>query len=397
MCPTYRATGEDLMATRGRANVIRAVLDGRLGVREALLESPELDEALGNCLSCKACTSECPSNVNMTLLKAELLYARWRRHGTPLSARLVSRVDLLGVAASMAPRLANASLQWGWLRLLLERHAGLSQRRPLPPYADERFDHWFRRRMRAGKAPKAGTALRGKVFLWDDCFVRHNEPEIGIAAVRVLEAAGYEVALIENRACCGRPAFSMGCLDVAERFGRKNAALLAGADTPIVFLEPSCYSMFKEDYRELKVPGAEALAQRAHLFEHFVESLLDAEPDALSFQQSRSATAIHAHCHTKALSDPVRLSKLAARIPGNEVALLNTGCCGMAGAFGAMEKKYDLSVAVGKELADLIAALKPGTRLVASGTSCRHQIEHLTQAEPLHMAELLAEAIAKEV
>lgn len=424
MCPTYRATGEDLMATRGRANIIRAVLDGRLGIREALLESPELDQALSNCLACKACTTECPSNVNMTLLKAELLYARWRRHGTPLYARVVSRVDLLGALASMAPKLANASFEWKWLRALLERHLGISRRRPLPPYAEERFDHWFRRRARrrarGGNPPHPtplprgegakpphpnplpkgegipggeGAGRRGKVLLWDDCFVRHNEPEIGIAAVRVLEAAGYEVALLENHACCGRPAFSMGCLDVAARFGRKNAALLAGSDTPILFLEPSCYSMFKEDYRELKVPGADDLAARSYLFEHFIEDLLAAEPDALPFRPAQHGTAIHAHCHTKALSDPTRLSKLAARIPGNTVELLNTGCCGMAGAFGSMEKKYDLSVAIGKELADLVEALAPGTRLVASGTSCRHQIEHLTDVEPLHMAELLARSL----
>ena len=394
MCPTYRVTGDDLMSTRGRANTIRAVIEGRLGARETLLESPELEAALSNCLACKACTSECPSNVNMTLLKAELLHARWQRHGVPLHVRVLSRVDLLGVLASMAPSLANASLGWPWLRRLLERHLGLSRKRPLPPYAEERFDHWFRRRIRAGHAPSPSRATRGRVFLWDDCFVRHNEPEIGKAGLRVLEAAGYEVALLEHRACCGRPAFSMGRLDVAADFGRMNAARLAESDAPIVFLEPSCYAMFKEDYIELKVGGADALAARSHLFEHFVGDLLDTEPDALALRSAEHGTAIHAHCHTKALSDPARLSTLAGRIPDNEVTLLDTGCCGMAGAFGAMEDKYELSVAVGAELADLVDALAPGTRLVASGTSCRHQIEHLTDAKPLHMAELLAEALA---
>lgn len=383
MCPTYVATGEDLMATRGRANVIRAVLEGRVDVNVDPLASPALHAALSNCLSCKACTTECPSNVNMALLKAELLHAGHRAHGTPLAARMVSRVDLLGVLGSLMPRVANAFIAAYPARVLMETLFGFSRERPLPPYALERFDRWFRTHTQP--APTRGT-----VTLWDDCFVRHNEPNIGQAAVRVLEAAGFAVRVVDQRACCGRPAFSTGCLDTAAAMGRANLARLAGSEGPILFLEPSCYSMFREDYIELGLEGAHEVSKRAVLFENFVDDLLARDPDALKLTGG-GASAIHAHCHTKALVGAAPLARLAARVPGASPKLLNTGCCGMAGAFGSMKEKYDLSVKVGAPLKTQVEALAPDTPVLASGTSCRHQIAHLTGRHPLHMAEYLAQ------
>ncbi len=388
MCPTFIATGEEIMSTRGRANTIRAVLEQRIdrGVHPIL--TPELDEAIRYCLSCKACASECPSNVNMALLKAELSYARMLTQGVPLGTRVISRVDILGSLASRMPRLANAGLQWRWMRVLMEKTLGVSRRRPLPPYALQRFDDWFKRR----KSQRPGTPA-GRVILWDDCFVRHNEPHIGKAAVQVLEACGYEVVLPEGRACCGRPAFSMGRLDVAASMGKTNLALLKDGAEPILFLEPSCYSMFKEDYRELKLAGAEALSERVFLFEQFMEKVLEERPDALTFADQPQRTAIHAHCHAKALTDTKIMPRLASRIPNNEVTMLDTGCCGMAGAFGAMEDKYDLSLAVAKDFIEKIEALGPDIQFVASGTSCRHQVLHLSTVTPIHMAELLAQSL----
>jgi FAD/FMN-containing dehydrogenase/Fe-S oxidoreductase len=388
MCPTFLATGEDVMATRGRANTIRAVLEGRLDGDNDPLLSESLETALSNCLSCKACTTECPSNVNMALLKAELLYARHRKFGVPLSARMISRVDILGVLASLAPRLTNASLQWTWLRKLLNRFAGFAMERPLPPYALERFDNWFHRRT----APTF-PGERGTVYLWDDCFVRHNEPNIGQAAVKVLEAAGYTVDLLAERACCGRPAFSTGRLDVAQAFGEKNMALLSSSAAPIIFLEPSCYAMFAEDYAELGITGAEAVAERSILFEDFVAELLDREPDAFTFSDAPMKTAIHGHCHAKSLSGTKAMVRTAQALPNNEVQMLDTGCCGMAGAFGSMASKYELSRQVAAPLLEQVGALETETSLVASGTSCRHQLTHLGGVAPQHMAELLADRI----
>lgn len=390
MCPTFAVTGDELLSTRGRANVIRAALEGRLGGGDAL-GSMELERALGSCLGCKACTAECPSNVNLALLKAELLHARAVRDGLTWQQRLLSAVDGLGRLGCLAPDLANEALRWPWFRGALERILGLSARRPLPGYADERFDHWFHQR----PSPAAGAAPRGPVLLWDDTFVRYHEPHIGRAAVAVLEAAGFEVRLLQGRACCGRPAFSQGNLDEAARLGRRNLELLGHmpAEVPVLFLEPSCYSMFAEDYRELGLPGATAGAARARLFEEFIEELLAREPGALEFRPGTGRVAIHAHCHAKALLNPAILARLARRLPGREGVLLDTGCCGMAGAFGALADKYDLSLQVAAPLVETLRAQPPGTTLVASGTSCRHQIQHLTGIQPRHAAEVLAEAL----
>jgi FAD/FMN-containing dehydrogenase/Fe-S oxidoreductase len=391
MCPTFIATGDELMSTRGRANLIRAVLDGRGSRREDVLLAGELDDALSNCLSCKACLSECPSNVNLALLKAELTHARHERHGLPWPARVVSRVDLLGRLGCLAPGLANAVLAAGWFRQLLEKLLGFSAQRPLPRYTPERFDRWFHRR----RASPPGA--RGRVILWDDTFVRYHEPHIARAAVAVLEAAGFQVALLKNRRCCGRPAFSQGNLREAARLGRHNLDLLR-AETdgaPVLFLEASCWSMFAQDYRELQLAGAEEMARRCHLFERFIADLLAREPAALRFQSSPGPVAIHAHCHAKALASTGFMRSLAERLPGCQSTLLESGCCGMAGAFGAMKSKYELSRQLGEALAAVIRAQPAGTVVVASGTSCRQQITHLTTAQPKHLAELLAEALGR--
>ncbi len=389
MCPTFLATGEEVMSTRGRANVIRAVLERRGAPGADPLRSAELEAALSNCLSCKACTTECPSNVNLALLKAELLHGRHQRDGLPLRERLLSSLDGLGRLGCLAPGLANAALQWSWLRRALSRHLGLTARRPLPPYAATRFDRWFARRAVSGQRP------RGRLLLWDDTFVRYHEPHIGQAAVAVLEAAGFEVALLRGRHCCGRPAFSQGNLDEASRAGRHNLALLASADrrAPILFLEPSCYSMFAEDYRELRLPEADSVARRCFLFETFVDDLLQREPAALRFHRRSGHVVVHAHCHAKSLLNTTFMARLAQRVPGLSAAMLDTGCCGMAGAFGALESKYDLSRKIAEPLVAMIQQQAEGTIVVASGTSCRHQIEHLTPARPRHMAELLAEGL----
>ncbi len=388
MCPTFLATGEEYMSTRGRANAIRTALELRVEGGDPL-RAQELEEALSNCLSCKACTTECPSNVNLALLKAELMHARYRRDGLPLRVRILSNIDWLGRLGCLFPSLANAMLEFGPLRAVMEKSLGISSRRSLPHYGSKRFDKWFSSRDRRDNT-------RGHVILWDDTFVRYHEPQIGIAAVKVLEALGFEVVLPEGRQCCGRPAFSQGNLASAAELGRHNLALLASLHdsmTPILFLEPSCYSMFVEDYRELKLPETETVAARSFLFEKFIDDLLEQEPDALTFEGAAAPVAIHAHCHAKSLLHPAFMVRLAERLPGRKATLLETGCCGMAGAFGMLEEKYEFSLQVAAPLVERVKNQPPGTIVVASGTSCRHQIDDLTPVHPKHMAELLAEAI----
>jgi FAD/FMN-containing dehydrogenase/Fe-S oxidoreductase len=416
MCPTFLATGEEVMSTRGRANIIRKILQWRENGNDPL-ESEELDAALSNCLSCKGCTPECPSNVNLALLKAELLYAAIRKHGLGLRERILSRPDLLGRIGCAFPRMANAALEFTPLRTLMEKTIGLSAKRSLPKYAGERFDRWFARRSsRPGQsevegfrgsyleasAPGSLDSARDDVILWDDTFVRYNEPHIGIAAVNVLEALGLHVSLARGRKCCGRPAFSQGNLDAAAKFGEHNINLLSSiqnaspgrnSNTPIIFLEPSCYSMFAEDYRELKIPGVESIAQRSFLFEKFVNDILEREPERARFQDRDESVVIHAHCHAKSILDPEFMARLVEKLPGREAKMLETGCCGMAGAFGMMEAKRELSLQVAAPMLQKIRAEGPNVTVIASGTSCRHQISELSEARPMHMAELLAAAL----
>jgi Fe-S oxidoreductase len=385
------------------------------------LKSTELDAALSNCLSCKGCTPECPSNVNLALLKAQMLHARWRRDGLPLRERILSNVDLLGKLGCLKPRLTNRLVGFKAARIAMEKTIGISARRSLPHYATERFDKWFSRRVDAtprrvfekqsGEAPLL-QKKRGEVILWDDTFVRYHEPHVGIAAVKVLEALGFEVSLVKNRRCCGRPAFSQGNIDAAAKLAKHNIALLNASTShaspltshesapPILFLEPSCWSMFVEDYRELKIENAENIARRCFLFEKFLADLLAKEPAALRFKARTANVLIHPHCHAKSILNPAFMATLAERLPGRKAIVLDTACCGMAGAFGALAEKYDLSLQVAQRLLEQIdnqsrtlSGSAANTEIVASGTSCRHQITDLTNLRPKHIAQLLAEAL----
>ena len=388
MCPTYIATGEEIMSPRGRANTVRAVLEQRGLENVDPLKSDELEAALSNCLSCRACTNECPSNVNMSLLKAELQHARIKRRGLTWAERMFSSVDRIGRIGCMLPPLTNQLLDSSIVRFFASRFLGITSRRKLPHFAWQRFDKWFAKRPHA-------VGSRGRVVLWDDTFVRYYEPKIGASAVAVLEAAGFQVELARGRKCCGRPAFSQGNLDEAARLGRHNLALLTqDVDAaPIIFLEPSCYSMFMEDYRELGLPNADEISRRCFLFQEFVESLLEREPAALKFNSRTEKIIVHVHCHAKALSHGENLHRLAGRLPERTVEFLDTGCCGMAGSFGMLESKYDLSVKVAEPLIQIVRHQPFGTTFVTSGASCRNQVSHLTPVKARHVAEVLADAL----
>src|SRR6185312_4351850 len=346
MCPTYIATGEEIMSTRGRANAIRAVLESRGLENGDPLKSVELEAALSNCLSCRACTVECPSNVNMALLKAELQHGRIQRHGLTWADRAFTSVDRIGKLGCRFAPIANQFLNSSIVRFFASRFLGITSRRKLPQFAWQRFDRWFAKRR------NDYTPSRGRVVLWDDTFVRYYEPKIGASAVAVLEAAGFQVELPHGRKCCGRPAFSVGNLGEAARLGAHNLALLSqDVDAaPIIFLEPSCFSMFMEDYRELKLPNADEIAGRCFLFQEFIEALLDREPTAIKFNSRAEKIIGHVHCHAKALGVAGSTYRLAERLPQRTVEYLDSGCCGMAGSFVMMESKYDLSVKVAEPL-----------------------------------------------
>ena len=389
MCPTFVATGEELDTTRGRANTIRWVLDG--GGSGAGLLSDDLSLALSRCLSCKACRTECPSNVDMAALKAELTHARHGIEGIPARDRLIAAADTLGRLGCTFPAIANSVAGSPAVRNLLDRVIGIHRERPLPGWTAERFDRWFSGRR------ASGPGTRGPVILWDDTWVRYHEPHIGRAAVAVLEAVGFDVSLAVGRQCCGRPAVSRGLLDEAQRLGRHNVDLLrrTADGAPIVFLEPSCFSMFVDEYRQFGLVGAEEVAGRCRLFEELILDVVQSEPGALLLDPDELVVGIHGHCHAKALGDAALLPRLASRIPGVDARLLATGCCGMAGAFGMLRETADLSREVAEPLVRAVESLPDGAVVVATGTSCRHQIADLTRFAPVHMAELLADHLVE--
>jgi FAD/FMN-containing dehydrogenase/Fe-S oxidoreductase len=390
MCPTFTATGDEALSTRGRANIIRAALEGRFSGGSPVA-TVELAEVLDTCLACKACVTECPSNVDMTLLKAELRHARHRENGIPLTDRVIAAADLLGRFGTALPSVANAFLGWRGLRRIAERALGLDAGAPIPQFSHERFDRWFRRR------DAAISPRRGRVILWDDTWVRYHEPGVGRAAVAVLEAAGFEVILATGRVCCGRPAASRGLLDKVRRLGEHNLRLLAATREPIVFLEPSCWSMFFDEYRQLGIPRAHEVAERCVLFEDFVLEVLSDDPEALPFESRAGEVAVHGHCHAKALADAGRVIELIDRVPGASARWLETGCCGMAGAFGMLKAHRELSHQVAAPLVKAVDGLARDTTLVAAGASCRHQITDLTDAHPVHLAEFLASCLRDPV
>jgi len=384
MCPTFIATGEEAHSTRGRANTIRAALEGRFGTD--FLASPELAEVLASCLSCKACRTECPSNVDLAALKAELLATRHVERGVPLFDRLVASSDLLGRLGTAVPRIANHVLGLGFVRNIMERALGVAADAPLPPFTRRRFDRWFQLR------PSPTPGSRGRVILWDDTWTRYHEARVGRAALRVLEAAGFEVQLLMDRKCCGRPAASRGLLAELRRLGEHNLSLLIGREEPIVFLEPSCYSVFVDEYRQLGLHGADEVARRCVLVEDFLLNhgeLLDEMP----WSRKELTVAVHDHCHTKALAESASAAALLGHIPGIVALPLETGCCGMAGAFGMLAANRELSRAVAYPLVQAIRALPPGTSVVAAGTSCRHQIHALAGVDALHLIEVISAAL----
>ena len=408
MCPSYIATRDEKDTTRGRANALRNVLAGRIPREE--LFSPEMYDVMDLCIGCKACKSECPSAVDMARIKAEYLVHYYGHNGLPLFNRLMGLLPTLNGLLFRYGRplipLVNWSLKAAPVKALLAR-IGIDPRRNLPAYARETFSAWFARRA-AGGQQRAQTAEHPKrVILFHDTWAEYNQPEIGQAAVQVLEAAGYGVKLAAGRACCGRPLITGGQADKVRAWVDHNVALLAPSarqGLPIVGLEPSCILTLRDEYLELASDreAAQALAESAYTFEEFIvrETAAGEKKDGNShpsfpavWRADPGTAYLHGHCHQKALIGN-EASLAALRAAGYAVQLIDSGCCGMAGDFGYGLDHYEVSRAIGEDrLFPAARALPADALLVASGTSCREQIEHFTERAPLHMAQALAAAL----
>jgi FAD/FMN-containing dehydrogenase/Fe-S oxidoreductase len=386
MCPSYMATRDEEHSTRGRANALRAVLSGKLPPAE--FTGRRLYEVMDLCLECKGCKAECPSNVDMAKLKYEFLHHYHRANGLPLRNRLFGHIARLNALGRPVAPLVNRLSALGPARWLLEKIAGIDRRRPLPRLASQTFTEWFARH------PTPPSAPRGEVVLFDDTFVRYNVPEIGQAAVQLLEAAGYRVRLVERK-CCGRPLISKGMLDTARAHCAWNVEKLAPwveRGAAVVGLEPSCLLTLRDESVDLLRSGpARAVAKASFLLEEFLVRERD-RGLALDFHGGGRAL-LHGHCHQKALVGTAP-TVAALRWAGYAVTEVDSGCCGMAGAFGFEREHYDLSVRLGnRRLAPAVKSAGPETEVVAPGMSCRQQIEHLTGRRAKHPAELLWQAL----
>jgi Fe-S oxidoreductase len=381
MCPSYRATRDEVHLTRGRANTLRLALSGQLG------PDPEaqVKEALDLCVSCKGCKRECPTGVDMARMKIEFKAHYRARHGITLRERAIAYLPRYAAQAAGSARLANLATGW------LARFAGFTDQRPLPAWRDDYFADrpW----------PKSGER---EVVLLVDTFNRYFEPENARAAIRVLQAAGYRVHVAQPQRggrplCCGRTFLSAGLVDEARTEAKRVLAALSPwveRGIPVLGLEPSCLLTLRDEFGVL-LPGTEALAKSAFLLEEFLAGEAEAGRLKLNLKPIAPAALLHGHCHQKAFGAMGAVESVLRLIPGLKVETVESSCCGMAGSFGYEAEHYEVSMKMGE--AGLLPAVRKAlsdTLIVADGTSCRHQIEHGAKRQAMHVVRALEQALA---
>ena len=389
MCPSYMVTKEEEHSTRGRANLLRAVLSGTLPYDT--LTSHRLYEALDLCLECKGCKGECPSAVDMAKLKYEFLHHYNKANGLPLRARIFAHISILNRLGCRFAPLSNWGAKLPGMRALLQRTLGIHANRPLPSFARHTLPTWFK-----GHLP-IGTGEKGSVVLFNDTFMNYNIPQVGIATVEVLERAGYRVILANGR-CCGRPMISKGLLEEVKANAHHNVAMLAPyvrQGVPIVGCEPSCLLTLRDEYPDLLGDQAsKEVAANSYLIDEFLDQLRERGELALEFSNLPKKVLFHGHCHQKALIGTAASLRTLRLPPNYQVEEVNSGCCGMAGAFGFEKEHYDISMAIGRQV--LFPAVESKERdweVAVAGISCRQQVEHGTGRRARHLIEVLRDAV----
>jgi len=386
MCPSFKATRDEEHSTRGRANALRMAMSNQLD--DQGLASPRLHEALDLCLSCKACKSECPSNVDMAKMKSDVLQLYYDKHGAKLRDKMIrdsgkAARRFSGVLAGLMNTIQHTSL----FRSALDSISGFDKRRTLPDYAPEPFYKWFAKH--GSSQPKRDK----QVVLFADTYLNFHEPNIGISAFELLTSCGYEV-ILANVGCCQRPKISHGFLRDAKKEGQKTLDQLKvylSKGLNVVVCEPSCASALNEDLPDL-ITSSELAAQlkgQVMMIDVFLNREMEAGKLTMKLQSVGGDIVIHGHCHQKALYGTAAMKK-TIHTNGNTISEIPSGCCGMAGSFGYEREHYDLSEKIGESiLFPKVRALKAGTTLVANGFSCRHQIEHFTGVKPKHWVEVV--------
>lgn len=383
MCPSFQAYGDEFHTTRARAQSFRAILNGRLP--EEAMSGQGLYHILEYCLECKGCKTQCPSQVDMAKMKSEFLYHYQQKHGVTLRTRLFAQMGRLYSAmspfASFFNAFSNRSPSY-WLLSAL----GIAPERPLPKLAKQRFSSWWKSHQ------VEQTAFSRTVVLFNDTYTEFLHPEIGQAAVQVLNALGYGV-MIPPWTCCGRPLISKGLLEQARSQGQKLVDLLlpfARQKLPIIGLEPSCLSALQDDYRDLvnRNQAEEVRSYCSSLEEFLAGQSLPVTND----MPIRVYT--HTHCHQKALVGSTATSAVLAALPGIKASEIDAGCCGLAGSFGYEKEHYAMSMQIGEhKLFPAVRQANPNACIVACGFSCRSQIKQGTGRAAIHLAQLIAQRL----
>lgn len=393
MCPSYRVTRNEVDVTRGRANTLRLALSGQLG--PDAMGSDEMQETMKLCVSCKACKRECPTGVDMAKMKIEVQAARARLQGYSLHDRLVAHLPRYAPVASKLRWLINLRNSLPWLAQVSESVTGFAAHRSLPLWVKTPFKH------------TTSSIGSGKdVVLLADTFNTWFEPDNLRAAKRVLEAAGYRINIAQlpgqRKLCCGRTYLATGMIAQAKREAQRTVEALlpwAKQGIPIVGLEPSCLLTLRDEYAVL-IPGKDTDTVAAHSF--MIEELLVQDQQAGKLNWTLNAPVskvlVHGHCHQKALGVFSDVQQALALIPNLEIEVIESSCCGMAGAFGYGHETADVSIRMAE--LDLLPAVRRAdaqTLIVADGTSCRHQIADASERQAIHVVAVLAMALNKNV
>ena len=397
MCPSYMATLEEEHSTRGRAHMLFEMLQGE--VIEEGWKNEEVKKSLDLCLACKACKSECPANVDLATYKAEFLSHYYEGRFRPLNAYAFGMIDRWARLATIAPRIANGLSSAPGVNQLLRKALGLAKQREIPQFAVKSFQHWAKTR---GVPDCDGQEITGTdvsanngrgVILWADTFNNYFRPGTSQAALEVLTAAGFHVRVPQKHFCCGRPLYDFGMLNRAKKYLQRILHLLGpqiDAGLPIVVLEPSCASVFRDELANLFPNDARAdrLRRQTFLLSEFLAKAPGYEPPRLS-----QKVLLHGHCHHKSLMK-MNDEEALLRKMGVELTSLDSGCCGMAGPFGFEKDKYAVSQAVGERiLLPAVRKAEQNTFVLTDGFSCREQIFQATGRQPVHLAELLQIAL----
>jgi FAD/FMN-containing dehydrogenase/Fe-S oxidoreductase len=416
MCPSYVATRDEEHSTRGRANLLRAALSGKLP--EGTMTSKRLWEAMDLCLECKGCKSECESGVDMAKLKYEFLDQYHRANGVPLRNRVFANINKLSAWGSRFAPLSNLMASNPVGKMMSQMILGIHPKRKPPKFVRQTFSKWFKARGNPTQSPitkeedlpvpSSEWTLKGggptatlvgvdTVVLLNDTYMNYNYPEIGKAAVALLEAAGFKVVLSETE-CCGRPMISKGLLDNATANAVTNIDRLyayAEAGIPVIGCEPSCLLTFRDEYPQLvRDDRAKKVAENSFMIDEFLMKLYEDGKLQLNMGKLEKKILFQAHCHQKAEMGTATSMAALRLAPGYQVELINAGCCGMAGSFGYEKEHYDLSMKIGEEaLFPAIRAKDDDWEVAVMGVSCRQQVEDGTGRKARHLVEVLADAL----